>query len=146
MQVWPQTYTPILGDEQVRYMLEKFYAPESLTEQIGSAGHQFIICYSDEEPVGYASYGLVGDKAFKLHKLYVLPGQQGKGIGKVMISYIVSEIKRARATALILNVNIHNHSAIAFYQKNGFSKYKEEDIDIGGGYYMNDYVFRLPLD
>ena len=146
MQVWPQTYTPILGNEQVSYMLGKFYAPESLAEQIRDAGHQFIICYSDEEPVGFASYGLIAEKVFKLHKLYVLRGLQGKGIGKFMISYVVSEITKAEATALMLNVNIHNQSAIAFYQKNGFSKYKEEDIDIGSGYYMNDYVFRLAVE
>ena len=31
-------------------------------------------------------------------------------------------------------------AAINFYKKNGFQIIREEDVDIGNGYYMNDYV------
>ena len=34
MQVWPQTYIPIVGEEQVNYMLNRFYTPEALAQQM----------------------------------------------------------------------------------------------------------------
>lgn len=140
MAIWPSAYNHIIGEQQVAYMLDKFYAPEQLRSQMEEGGHRFILCYADERPVGFASYSEIEPQIFKLHKLYVLPGEQGKGIGRFIVSYIVSDIKNSNAIALRLNVNRYNHSAIAFYEKAGFSRLKEEDIDIGGGYFMNDYV------
>ena len=145
MKVWPQTYTPILGDIQVAYMLEKFYTPEALATQMTDGSQQFIICYSDTEPVAFAAYSPVVSQSAKLHKIYILPGQQGKGIGKFIINHITTQIRPEGATSLTLNVNRYNTSAMAFYEKSGFKQILEEDIDIGGGYFMNDYVLALQL-
>ena len=145
MQVWPQTYTPILGDEQVAYMLEQFYTPESLERQMGPLGHQFIICYSDGLPVGFASWASVGESVFKLHKIYILPNQQGKGVGQAILGHIVQDIKAKGAVALQLNVNRYNYAAKAFYEKTGFEHLTDEDIDIGHGYFMNDHVLVLKI-
>ena len=145
MQVWPQTYTPILGREQVAYMLDLFYNPESLAKQMGEMGHRFIICYNDGQPVAFASWSETEPTIFKLHKIYILPTLQGKGVGKVILDHIVQEIKAKGATALRLNVNIYNLPAKAFYEKIGFRHLKDEDIDIGCGYFMNDHVLSLRL-
>jgi len=39
-----------------------------------------------------------------------------------------------------LQVNRKNYKAINFYFKNGFTIESVGDFDIGGGYYMNDFV------
>jgi ribosomal protein S18 acetylase RimI-like enzyme len=143
-KIWPETYYPIIGEAQVAYMLGLFYSEEALKEQMAT-GHQFILCHDDNEPVGFASYSPTEPGIYKLNKLYVLPNQQGKGIGKQMITCIIHALQQLQATHLRLNVNIHNTQAIGFYEKNGFYKFKEEDIDIGGGYFMNDFVLELPL-
>ena len=145
MQVWPQTYTPILGNRQVDYMIDLFYAPEELQKQMEQSGHRFIICYHDREPVAFASWSETEPLIYKLHKIYILPGQQGKGIGRYMIGHIVSEIRSKGATALRLNVNRYNYPAKTFYEKTGFKHFKEEDINIGNGYFMNDHVFSLSI-
>ena len=144
MQVWPQTYIPIVGSEQVVYMLDRFYAPDALKSQVAQ-GHCFIICYDNELPVAFASWSEIEPRVYKLHKLYIIPGQQGKGIGGVMINYIVDEIRKKDATFLCLNVNRYNNSAMAFYEKNGFRHVTDEDIDIGNGYFMNDHVLSLAI-
>ena len=56
----------------------------------------------------------------------------------------MDEIRPHQATDLELNVNRHN-KAINFYKKLGFIITMEEDIDIGNGYYMNDYVMNLEV-
>ena len=79
-----------------------------------------------------------------MNKIYVHPSQQGKNLGKKLLSYIVEEIKIAGANALQLNVNRHN-KALHFYEKQGFKIIRQADIDIGSGYFMNDYVMELKV-
>src|ERR1700744_1906403 len=142
--IWPPTYSPILSAAQVDYMLNLIYNETSLQKQM-EQGHQFIIIYDDKDAGGFASYAPKEDTSiYKLHKLYVHQNQQGKGIGKIAIDYICRDIKLKGATNLELNVNRHN-KALYLYQKNGFVIIREEDIDIGNGYFMNDYVLSLPL-
>jgi diamine N-acetyltransferase len=145
MQVWPQTYVPIIGESQVQYMLDRFYSPESLNLQMTGQGHKFIIGYLDGKPVAFAAYSMIETSVYKLHKLYIVANMQGKGIGRAMVDYIVADIATTGATALRLNVNIYNTAAMAFYERYGFLHFRDEDIDIGGGFFMNDHVFQYAL-
>ena len=136
---------PIIGEEQVAYMLSIFYSPAALQKQMEELGHHFIICYADSEPVAFASWSAIDNLAYKLHKLYVLTDRQGSGIGRQLIAHIAKDVKVQGGSTLLLNVNRYNHNAIAFYGKNGFEHYRDEDIDIGHGYFMNDYVLSLKV-
>lgn len=141
--VWPQTYKDILTQEQVDYMLHMMYSTEALTKQMNE-GHQFIFVQELNKFIAFASYAYYKPSVYKLHKIYALPDQQGKGIGKFIINYISGEIKPLGATALQLNVNRYN-KAKGFYERLGFKVIGEEDIDIGNGYLMNDYIMELSL-
>ncbi|MEO6670774.1 MAG: GNAT family N-acetyltransferase [Ferruginibacter sp.] len=144
---WPDAYGKILSPEQLSYMLKLIYSNSSLANQVENLQHHFIIVKENEEAVGFASYSPKqqnNKKVFRLHKLYVLPNQQGKGTGKFLLNFIITEIKESGAEILELNVNRHN-KAFYFYRKNGFTISREEDIDIGSGYFMNDYVMEKPL-
>jgi GNAT superfamily N-acetyltransferase len=143
MQVWPPTYLPIVGQEQLQYMLDLFYAPEALAKQIEEQGHTFILCYYNNEAVAFAAYSETESAICKLHKLYILPGVQGKGIGRFIIAYILRTLKAQGISILRLNVNIYNAHAIAFYTRVGFIHLKDEDIPIGNGYFMNDHVYEI---
>ncbi len=142
-QTWPDTYGEILTPEQLIYMLDMMYSDESLKEQM-EKGQQFLLCLENDIPVGFASFSETESRIWKLHKIYVLPNQQGKGIGKKLVDHIIEIIRPQHAKALQLNVNRHN-KAKSFYERLGFTIIRDEDINIGNGYYMNDYVMELPL-
>jgi len=137
-KIWPLTYEPILGQKQVDYMLGLLYSQPALEEQMKSH-HYFFIALKNFQPVGFASFSKVGDKVYKLQKLYVLPQIQQAGTGKKLLETIETVAKSMGAEKLILNVNRKNN-AKGFYEKRGFSVIREEDIDIGNNYFMNDYV------
>jgi ribosomal protein S18 acetylase RimI-like enzyme len=131
----------------MEYMLELFYSVTALRQQMQD-GHQFIIASENNIPLGFAAYSpknIQELSVFRLHKIYINPQQQGKGIGKLLLDFIIKDIRPAGATELELNVNRHN-KALGFYKKYGFSITREEDIDIGQGYLMNDYVMSLCLE
>ena len=146
-EIWPHAYQNILGQAQLEYMLKLLYSKETLTRLIDKDHQQFIIAYENEAPIGFASYSPkqnANQDIYRLHKLYLLPGRQGKGNGEAILTYIMNEMKIVNATVLELNVNRQN-TAINFYTKMGFRISHEEDIDIGNGYFMNDYVMRKEL-
>lgn len=141
--IWPSAYLEILGRNQLDYMLDQIYSLPSLERQFSILKHQFILVFASGIPVGFASYSAHDNPfVYHLNKIYVLPEEQGKNIGKQILDYIITEIRIAGATSLQLNVNRHN-KALNFYQKAGFKIIREEDIDIGEGYFMNDYVMEL---
>jgi ribosomal protein S18 acetylase RimI-like enzyme len=138
-KVWPQTYEPIISRQQIDYMLEMMYSEMALNKQMKEDGCRFVIVYDDKDPVGFAAYQEIEPTTWKLHKLYILTTQQGKGTGKFMIDHIIKDIQPLGASTLLLQVNRHN-TARNFYEKAGFVVIEEADFDIGNGYFMNDYV------
>ncbi|RZJ74700.1 MAG: GNAT family N-acetyltransferase [Flavobacterium sp.] len=141
-KVWPQTYKKILSQEQIEYMMERMYSLDAYTEQISIKGHHFLLVKEESEFLGFASYepnSLSG--ATKIHKIYVIPEAQGRSIGKLLISKIESAAKRNNNDRILLNVNRYNE-AVNFYLKIGFTKAGEEDIDIGNGYLMEDFIMQ----
>jgi ribosomal protein S18 acetylase RimI-like enzyme len=146
-ETWQVAYKEILSPAQLAYMLQLIYSKESLIAQLKEKHHQFIIAFENNEAAGFASYGLKNEQAagvYKLHKIYVSPHMQGKGVGGMLLQYILNEIKPGNATDLELNVN-RNNKAIEFYKSIGFTIIEAADIDIGNGYFMNDYVMNLKL-
>jgi ribosomal protein S18 acetylase RimI-like enzyme len=137
--IWPGTYGDIISEPQLKHMLDLFYSHESLQKQFAD-GHIFLLALMNAETVGFASYSH-GNKAgvYKVHKLYVHPMLHGKGFGSKLLDTIVDDVKPKGATQLQLNVNRHN-KARNFYERYGFKVVGEEDIAIGEGYFMNDYV------
>ena len=53
--------------------------------------------------------------------------------------------REAGDRAIELNVNRHN-PASGFYERHGFRVVRDEVIDIGQGYVMDDHVMELALD
>lgn len=143
-QVWPQTYASMLSQEQIEYMMNLMYSEAALHQQMHD-NHQFIIVYNAGIPIGFASYSEMEPTVYKLQKIYLLPLQQGRGTGRFVIESIVNDITPKGATALILNVN-RNNTAREFYEKLGFKVIRIEDIDIGNGFFMNDYIMELKVN
>lgn len=138
-QIWPVTYKDILTQEQMDYMLQLNYSPAALENQIRQQHHRFIIAEINLEEVGFASFGPIQNGNWKLHKLYVLPSMQGKGVGKALVDMVEEEVRTHNGAHLLLNVN-KNNKAIKFYESLGFQIEKAEVNDIGHGFVMDDYV------
>lgn len=143
-KIWPSAYGDILSADQLNYMLEKIYSPASLQNQLVTLQQNFIVVSDNNIPAGFASYSRKEKSSlvFHLYKIYVLPQQQGNGTGTMLLKYVINSAKDAGATSLELNVNRFN-KARYFYEKQGFKILREENMDIGEGYFMNDYIMGL---
>lgn len=142
---WPAAYSAIISTGQIDYMLEKMYNKGELLEQL-QKGHVFLIAEENDRDLGFAGFSVSDPerRIYKLHKLYVLPAAHGKGVGKILINEVVNQARAAGAASLELNVN-RNNPALEFYKKGGFSIKYTIDLDIGNGFFMNDYVMEKSL-
>lgn len=144
---WPQTFKNILSDEQIAYMMNWMYSEESLLEQMQQKNHRYVLAKEGENFVAYLSYehNCENTRKTKIHKIYILPSHQRKGIGKRLFDFVLSQAHENGEKAVYLNVNKNNQNAIDFYQRMGFYRAKEEVIDIGNDFVMDDYVYEKPL-
>ena len=138
--IWPDAYGAILSQEQLEYMMEMMYRLDSLENQLKN-NIVFLLAKEENDFIGFASYELnfQNSNKTKIHKLYILPTIQGKGVGKNLILHIQEIAKKNSNAALILNVNKYN-KAKDFYLHNQFEIADSLVVDIGNGYVMDDVV------
>jgi ribosomal protein S18 acetylase RimI-like enzyme len=141
---WGPTYTHIIGEEQVEYMLGKMYNIGALQEQLAQ-GHKFLIAEQGAKKVGFASYSRDEGDAFHLHKLYVLPEAHGQGVGKLLMNEVLNKVRMEGGKHLRLNVNRYN-KAKDFYESAGFKIKESVDNEIGNGFLMNDYIMEKTIE
>lgn len=144
-KIWPVAYGEILSKAQLDYMINKFYNETALRELI-QKGHVFYLAQDDNDNyVGFVSYEINSEPSkTKIHKIYVLPETQGTGLGRQFFELVKEKALEKNQNAIFLNVNKYN-KAIHFYNKLGFTKVKDEVIDIGNGYVMDDYVMEVAI-
>ncbi|CCG54070.1 Putative acetyltransferase, GNAT family [Flavobacterium indicum GPTSA100-9 = DSM 17447] len=144
-KIWPNAYGQILSSEQLEYMLNKFYSIDALVQQL-QKGQCFFIIEDNSEAIGFLAYEINCNESnqLKIHKIYVLDTYQGKGVGRLLIDFAIETAKRKLQKGVFLNVNKFNKAQF-FYEKLGFTIVKDEVIDIGNNFVMDDYVMELPL-
>ena len=142
-KTWWPAYSQIVTKEQIRYMLDTIYKAEKISETMVDGSQHYILLNNDFVSEGFAAFGRRNEDpaVYKLHKLYVLPQNHGKGYGRLLIEEVKRRLKSEKIGILDLNVNRYN-DAKNFYEKLGFSVIRQEDVPIGP-YWMNDYVMRL---
>lgn len=137
---WPISYKEMISSAQIAYMLDLMYSEGSLHEQMTAKRHHFLLAYVNEEAIGFAGFehGYRYGRS-RLHKLYVLPHSQGSGAGNLLLSHVEQAAIAAGDTRIELNVNRFNPTR-HWYAKRGFVIERDEVIDIGQGFVMDDHV------
>jgi ribosomal protein S18 acetylase RimI-like enzyme len=145
-EIWREYYTKLIGAEQVEYMLAKFQSAEQILTDIYKNEYTYFTA-NDAKTNSLIGYCAVTPKdGFALlSKLYVHIDYRSKGIARSMLDEVIALCRSEYGCDRIrLTVNKHNASAIAVYQKSGFTVVDSVKTDIGGGFFMDDFVMELP--
>ncbi len=79
---------------------------------------------------------LFGKEYGELKRMFVSPFFRGKGLAKLMLEHLANYTKENEIHLLRLETGIHQHDAIALYEKWGFKKisafgeYKEDPLSV----------------
>lgn len=142
--IWIEHYTPIIGIEQVEYMLSNYHSKEIIFNQILNENYQYYLIKNEGQYVGYIGVQIKSEELF-LSKIYVLSSERGFGIGKKSMDFIKELTQENKLEKISLTVNKYNSDSIAAYYKLGFIKIGEVCTDIGEGYKMDDLVMELAI-
>lgn len=146
-EIWHEYYVPLIGAEQVEYMVAKFQSAAVMQEQIERGDEYFSITRAGQL-LGYiAVRANLAERALFISKLYLQRGERGAGSGRRALQFIEQLARQRNLELLWLTVNKRN-PAVQAYQKWGFAIAESLCIDIGAGFVMDDYRMekRLPGD
>ncbi len=138
-EIWQEYYPSIIGDEQVKYMLETFQSPKAILEHINE-GYVYFILSLQEEEIGYMSVRPRGRSLF-VSKLYIKKASRRNGFAREALQFLDTFARQRGLNRLSLTVNIHNTTAIKSYESLGFIKTGTLVQDIGKGFVMDDFTF-----
>ena len=142
--IWNEHYVPIIGQEQVNYMVRSFQSAEAIEKQINNEKYEYYLIDHHSKPSGYISIKRTGDELF-LSKFYIIKEKRGTGLGKEGLNFIIGRAKELEAKAIILTVNKYNVNSIKAYDKMGFKNTGSIVSDIGAGFVMDDYTMKLEI-
>ena len=142
-EIWKQHFTPIIGKEQVDYMLNKFQSVPAIKTQL-KEGYQYYLFDNAKGYFGYTAVQPRGKELF-LSKLYIKKSRRGKGYGRQALAFIESLAAMLDKSLVSLTVNRNNISTIKVYEKLGYKVSGELVKDIGGGFVMDDYTMYKPV-
>jgi ribosomal protein S18 acetylase RimI-like enzyme len=142
-EIWNEHYTPIIGAQQVEYMLTNFQSEAAINKQLACGYEYFLIGVKDSDGlidwVGYfASQDQPGEQRLFISKLYVCAKQRGRGWGKAALEFLTRMARDRGLRTLWLTVNKHNPT-LRQYVRWGFVNVGPVVADIGGGYVMDDF-------
>lgn len=144
--VWRAHYPGIIAPAQIDYMLARMYSLATLRAEVTSGGIRYDRLLADGKLIGFAACGPTETRdVMKLHKLYLHPAWQGRGLGSRLLAHCERGAGKAGATRLILAVNKRNAKAMAAYRRNGFTLRESVTTDIGGGFVMDDFILEKNL-
>ena len=138
-EIWTEHFTPILGKDQVEYMIFKFQSYEAISRYIKENNYSYYYLTFADKYFGYIGLQIQGNNLF-LSKLYIKKEYRSKGYGRLALEFLDTYALKYNLKSIYLTVNKNNLNSIAAYLKCGYIKTKEEKADIGYGFFMDDYI------
>lgn len=135
--IWPNVYTPIIGQRQVEYMLTNFQSLAQIEKEILD-GVKYYLLYKDGKAIGYTAFAEFQTEIY-LSKFYFSQKVRGQGLAKQVFKWYED---LAGERVIRLNVNKYNIRAITIYEHYGFQRISSQVTEIGQGYVMDDYGYQ----
>lgn len=143
--IWHETYEPIIGNDAVCYMVEKFQSVSAINRQLAEEGYEYYLMYSGDSAVGFiGAVPNMNGKLF-LSKLYVSRDYRGMGVPRAAFEFLAQLGRGYGLDKIYLTVNKKNAHAIEVYEHFGFYRIDSVVTDIGCGYVMDDYILQKDI-
>jgi putative acetyltransferase len=110
--------------EELEAHLEPLYPRESrhgyAVEKLIAENVAFFLVRDDAVAAGCGGIKLVGTEYGELKRMYVRPQFRGRRFGELLIDHLTEYARRHSIDTLRLETGIHQHAAIALYERVGF--------------------------
>lgn len=107
------------------YELRTLEQQQAIFEEKLAKGFPIIVATIDDRAIGFGYYSEFRFReAYKFtveHSVYVMPNEEGKGIGKAILQYLIDLAKKQKLHTMIAVIDYENQSSVAFHEQFGFT-------------------------
>ena len=125
------------AEDMERYLTENF-SEEQLARELSNPDSFFYVAEVNGHVVGYLKLNTAHAQtepqaadALEIERIYVLSNYHGNGVGQALYHHAMSVAKDRKASYVWLGVWEHNHRALRFYEKNGFTAFGTHIFQLG---------------
>ena len=132
-------YVPMyrhLWEDYGEWYLNELYSKENLEKELSEENQVYYFVLLENENIGILRliYNIdysnnYNKKSLMLHRVYLHPKTQGKGLGKDLLTWIEKIGKEKNLQELWLKAMDTQEQALMFYEKRGFSTIKKTSLD-----------------
>ncbi len=145
IQTFTEAFSEENNEENMQNYLNEQLSAEKLSQELADNNSAFYFAKSDNRVIGYLKLNFGESQteikdtlAVEIERIYVLKEFYGKVVGKQLLETAIQISRQRKADYIWLGVWEHNHRAISFYRKYGFTAFgthifklgKEEQTDI----------------
>lgn len=148
--IWNEYWPPIIGQDQVDYMVENFQSLDAIKADMADHGYEYWFIVARESgrtrTVGYTGGHVEREtNRYFISKIYLLAEERGHGFASKTIRFYEDLCHSRNLSAMYLTVNKHNDLGIRAYKGKGFETIDAAETDIGNGFIMDDYIMEKKI-
>jgi ribosomal protein S18 acetylase RimI-like enzyme len=128
---WYDAYK-FIPKEDLDWYLDAHYSLPKLIDLLKTEREDCLVYENDDQITGWMRLRSDNDNnVFSVVSLYVLPSEQGKGVGKALLNYACNFALEYRFEKVTLGVMTQNESSVAWYKNHGFEIVGKEPFIMG---------------
>ncbi|WP_338423007.1 GNAT family N-acetyltransferase [Enterococcus durans] len=147
IETYRDTFGEYNSEELMRIYLDEAYEINKLMKELQNEQSEFYWAMVDGEIAGYLKLNVdqaqsekMGDHFLEIERIYVRSAFKANGIGSTLMALAIQRAQEQQKEAIWLGVWEHNHPALRFYKKHGFSHHSEHIFYMGDDA-QTDYIF-----
>lgn len=125
-EIYPLAYKHFWKDQGDWYVNSQ-YSKENILKELSEENAEYYFIIFNDEIVGNFRiiwdeklYGLSAKKQVKLHRIYLHQKTQGKGLGKILLTWLEQKVITKGYQIIWLDVMDEQPQAFQFYKKRGY--------------------------
>ena len=129
---WLDTYSSFIPVEDLKVYFDEHYCLRALNELLHDERVDGFVAKVGRDIAGYEKNMFRGDEGrYYVSSLYILPGFQGLGLGRDLLSLAEGRAFEHKLDRIWLGVMVENESALKWYKKKGFDFVEELPFSMG---------------
>lgn len=133
-----ETFSEANKAEDMDRYLAKNFSEDQLARELSNPNSFFYAAEVNGHIVGYLKLNTAHAQtepqavdALEIERIYVLGSYHGGGVGQALYHHAMSVAQDRKASYVWLGVWEHNHRALRFYEKNGFTAFGTHIFQLG---------------
>ena len=89
-------------------------------DEVAHGRGAFLITWRSGKPIGCGAIRRIGTRTGELKRMYVIPEERGRGIGRAILQALEGEGRALGISRVVLETGVRQREALALYERAGF--------------------------